>query len=261
MALLEVNGVGKRFGGLIALDRVSLAVEAGSITGLIGPNGAGKTTLFNVVSGFYRPTSGVVHYKNMNITAWPTHKIAAAGLVRTFQLTNLFRDMDVWSNVLVGASTYAGVGLDSIFVGIRERQREQATRERAELVLSLLGLASVRTVQAGSLPYGIQRLVSVAIALATGPELLLLDEPMAGMNAVETSEMASHLRRIRDTGVTLLLVEHNMQALMPLVDHVVVLNFGKTLAEGVPEAIRQNPEVVDAYLGTAERTENVSTGH
>jgi branched-chain amino acid transport system ATP-binding protein len=250
MALLELDQVTKRFGGLTAVRTLSFGVEEGEIRGLIGPNGAGKTTTFNVISGFYRPTAGEIRYRGRPISGLRTSRIAEDGLVRTFQSTTLFHELTVFENMLVGCHLRARSGLFAAIVGAG-RTRRRAAEEHALEVLDFIGLAQRRDEAAANLPHGLQKALGMAVALASGPKLLLLDEPFAGMNPEETRGMMRLVRKICDGGVTILLVEHDMQAVMGLCDRITVLNFGELLAEGSPQEIRAHPEVVRAYLGTA----------
>jgi branched-chain amino acid transport system ATP-binding protein len=250
MALLELDRVTKRFGGLTAVRDLSFGVEEGEIRGLIGPNGAGKTTTFNVISGFYRPTAGAIRYRGKPISGLRTSRIAEGGLVRTFQSTTLFHELSVFENMLVGCHLRARSGLFAAIFRL-DRARVRAAEERAREVLEFMGLAQRSEEQAANLPHGLQKALGLAVALASAPKLLLLDEPFAGMNPEETRGMMRLVRKIRDEGVTVLLVEHDMQAVMGLCDRITVLNFGELLAEGSPQEIRAHPEVVRAYLGTA----------
>ena len=249
-ALLELDRVSKRFGGLTAVRDLSFRVEEGEIRGLIGPNGAGKTTTFNVISGFYRPTSGSIRYRGRTISGLGASRIAEDGLVRTFQSTTLFHEMTVFENMLVGCHLRARTGLFAALFGL-DGPRRRAAEARALQVLRFLGLEQRRDDVAANLPHGLQKALGLGIALAGEPKLLLLDEPFAGMNSEETRTMMGLVRRIREEGVTILLVEHDMQAVMGLCDRITVLNFGVLLAEGSPQEIRAHPEVVEAYLGTA----------
>ena len=249
-ALLELDRVSKRFGGLTAVRDLSFQVAEGEIRGLIGPNGAGKTTTFNVISGFYRPTAGSIRYRGRTISGLATSRIAEGGLMRTFQSTTLFHELTVFENMLVGCHLQARTGLFAALFGA-DRARRRAAEGRALEVLQFLGLEQRREDVAANLPHGLQKALGLGIALAGEPKLLLLDEPFAGMNAEETRTMMGLVRRIRQEGVTILLVEHDMQAVMGLCDRITVLNFGELLAEGSPEEIRAHPEVVEAYLGTA----------
>jgi branched-chain amino acid transport system ATP-binding protein len=249
MPLLEVQSLSRQFGGLSAVDNRSFTLEAGEIRGLIGPNGAGKTTTFNVISGFYPPSSGRVIYDGHDISGLKTSKIAERGLIRTFQSTTLFQEFSVFDNVLVGCHLQARSGLLSALFG-NDRERQQQAHARALLMLEFFDLLERKNELTSNLPHGLQRALGLAIALAAGPKLLLLDEPFTGMNAEETRHMMDLIRRVRDQGVTLLLVEHDMQAVMGLCDYITVLNFGRLLVEGTPDAIRHHPQVIEAYLGS-----------
>jgi len=251
MPLLEARNLTRRFGGLLAVNDLSFAVEAGSIHGLIGPNGAGKTTTFNVISGFYAPSSGKVLYRDQDISGLPTHRIASLGLVRTFQGTTLVQPFSVYDNVLLGCHLAARSDIVSGILGA-DRAKRRAAEARTEEALHLFDLWERRDELASNLPHGLQRALGMAVAMASGPKLLLLDEPFTGMNPEETRQMMELMRRIRDGGVTLLLVEHDMQAVMGLCERITVMNFGSLLAEGTPEEIRNDPEVITAYLGAAD---------
>lgn len=248
-ALLEVDRVSKRFGGLAAVDELSFSVEKGEIRGLIGPNGAGKTTTFNVISGFYPPTSGEIFYRGQRITGLKASDVARLGLVRTFQATTLFEEFSVLENILVGCHLHARVALWSAIVGTSRRVEETA-HERALEMLDFMGLRERQDELAKNLPHGLQRALGLAVALAADPRLLLLDEPFTGMNPEETRHMMALVEKVRGRGVTLLVVEHDMRAVMGLCDKITVLNFGRLLAEGSPDEIRTNEQVIEAYLGT-----------
>jgi branched-chain amino acid transport system ATP-binding protein len=236
--LLELRDVTKRFGGLVAVRALSFAIRRGEVLGLIGPNGAGKSTTFNLIGGFYPPTSGDVLFENRRVTGSEPHVAARLGIVRTFQHGSVFRDLTVRENITVGA-TAAMRG---------HAAREARTRETAHM----LGLERQLDDLARTLPSGHQRLLSIAIALAAQPVLLCLDEPLAGLNPAETQEVLDVIARIRrELGVTVLLVEHNVGAVMRICDRIVVLNFGAKLAEGPPEEVREDEHVIDAYLGRA----------
>ncbi len=250
MALLNIENLTKRFGGLTAVDDVSFAVDAGSIHALIGPNGAGKTTTFNVICGFYTPTSGRILYQETDIAGLRTSAIAELGLVRTFQATTLFSEFSVLDNVLVGCHLQARQGLFGTLFR-PDRARGEQGRQKAREILEFFDLTKRSDELASNLPHGLQRVLGVAVALAADPKLLLLDEPFTGMNPEETRHMMDLVRKVREQGVTILLVEHDMQAVMGLCDMITVLNFGKLLAEGPPEDIRRSPEVIEAYLGAA----------
>ena len=250
MALLEVRGITKRFGGLVALDDVSFSIEEREIRGLIGPNGAGKSVMFKTIAGFYRPNHGQVIYQGEDITGKGASAVAERGLVRTFQETTLFQEFTVYENVLVGCHLRARSNLfTALFRTDRDRQKESEAKTIE--VLEFMGLTDRKDQLALNLPLGSQRALAVAIALAAEPKLLLLDEPFAGMNPEETSQMMQMVKRVQASGVTIVLVEHDMKAVMGLSQKLMVLNFGQLLAEGSPEEIRSNEQVIEAYLGSA----------
>jgi branched-chain amino acid transport system ATP-binding protein len=248
LALLSARGVAKQFGGLKALDQVDMDVQRGSIHGLIGPNGSGKTTMLNVLSGVYQPAAGSIVFADTELAGAPAHRIAAAGIARTFQNLRLFKDLTVVENVLVGRHPHLGYGLGSVFLQ-RHRAAERRARERADELVRLVGLAHRATARAGDLPYGEQRLVEIARALALDPKLLLLDEPLVGMNPSEVDRVVGLFERIRAAGSTLLLVEHSMRVVMSVCERITVLNFGRRIADGTPAEIRANADVISAYLG------------
>jgi len=249
MALLAVESLTRRFGGLTAVDNLSFQIEPGAIHGLIGPNGAGKTTTFNVISGYYKPSAGRVVYDGRDISGMKTSDITELGLVRTFQATTLFHEFTVFDNVLVGCHLKARIDPFSVILGLK-KDREARARAKVGEILDFMELAAVKDELCSNLPHGVQRTLGIAIALATEPKLLMLDEPFTGMNPEETRHMMGLIRQVRDSGVTILLVEHDMQAVMGLCEKITVLNFGSLLAEGEPDEIRANPDVVEAYLGT-----------
>lgn len=252
-ALLEVEGITKTFDGLRALTEVSVRVPRDQIKGLIGPNGAGKTTLFNLIAGTLPPTAGAIRYAGTPIVGLPPYRIAALGIARTFQNVQIFRGMTVLEHLLVGLHRHMRSGLLAVASKSRAEQREEAQmRERALALLDRFGLSAWMHTTAESLPFGLQRMVEMARAMATRPQLLLLDEPGAGLNASEKATMTALIRDIRAEGVTILLVEHDMQLMMGLADDVAVLDRGRLIAEGSPRAIQEHPEVIAAYLGEAE---------
>ena len=252
MEILRLESLVKRFGGLVAIDGFDLSVRQGEIRGLIGPNGAGKTTTFNLISGFFAPTSGRIVYRDRDITGLAMHRVAGEGLVRTFQHSTLFLEMRVRDNVLVGRHLNHRRDLFSALLrGGRWSAKED--RERVEEILAFFGLEAYRDALASELSYGAQRALGMAVALAAEPDMMLLDEPFAGMNPEETRRMMELVAALRERGITILLVEHDMQAVMGLCDTITVMNFGRFLAEGTPAQIRSDPRVVEAYLGSSHR--------
>lgn len=248
--MLVVKEVIMRFGGLVALDHVNLTVRDGEIRGLIGPNGSGKTTLINVITGFYAPTEGTVEMDGSTISGLSPNRVAVAGVCRTFQNINLFSDMTVLDNVVTAADVRQSVNLASAVFQTRAfRSQEADCREKAYELLKFVGLEEKAGMKSTNLPYGQQRLLEIARALAAGPKLLLLDEPVAGMNEQESSETADLIQKLREAGKNILLIEHHMQFVMSLCDRLTVLNSGKVIAEGVPKDIQCNEEVIESYLG------------
>ncbi|CAN7368699.1 ABC transporter ATP-binding protein [Pseudorhodoferax sp. LjRoot39] len=249
--VLRLEGVTIQIAGLRAVDQLSFAVEAGQIVSLIGPNGAGKTTTFNAISGYMRPTAGRVFLFGEDVTGQSPDRIAQRGLVRSFQRTSVFAGCTVFDNILTGLHLRGSSGvLQALLRGAGFQREEDQLREQAHAMLGFLGLQSRADELASNLSYGDQRLLGVGLALAAQPRVLLLDEPAAGLNPSETEAFKQMVRRIRDSGVTVLLVEHDMHMVMSISDHIVVLNHGKLIATGGPQAIQQDPEVIRAYLGS-----------
>jgi branched-chain amino acid transport system ATP-binding protein len=244
MSLLRVEGVVRRFGAIRAVDGVSIVVDKGEIRGVVGPNGAGKTSLFNVITGFLSPSEGRLFLDGAAITRWPIHRRVRAGMARTFQTPQLFRESSVLENVLSGG--YANELRPHL-----SRQGQLTSRERAQNALEIVSLDHVASANAGDLPYPAQKRLEIARALMTEPRILLLDEPAAGMNESEAVELAQLIKIIRAQGLTIVVIEHNMRLIMDVSDRVTVINFGKVIADGTPREVRENPAVVSAYLGAS----------
>ena len=248
--MLKIESITKIFGGLKALQGVSFTIAAGEITGIIGPNGAGKTTLFNIVTGIYDPTSGKVYYDGTDITGFAPEKLARLGMVRTFQGIELFGQMTVLENVMVGLHTKSQSGIIVSALKLPGHLREERhIRERAISWLEFAGIAELAHMKAANLPFGKRRLLEIARAMAIEPQIILLDEPAAGLNSRETSDLAMLIKRIKDSGITVALVEHDMELVMGICSRIVVLNLGHKLAEGTPRQIQEDEKVIMAYLG------------
>jgi branched-chain amino acid transport system ATP-binding protein len=250
MPILEGKNLTRAFGGLVALKEVSLEIQPQEILGIIGPNGAGKTTCFNVLTGFYAATSGTVFFDGEDVSSLPMEKRALLGMVRTFQHTSLFPKLTVYENVLAATYKMNATNLfHHIFRSGPFKSMERELGQKVRNVLEFLGLREQRDVLARNLPYGSQRKLEIAIALATDPKLLLLDEPAAGMDPVDSQELMRLIKEIQNRGITIILVEHNMKLVMGICDRLVVLNYGSKIAEGKPKEIAQNPDVINVYLG------------
>jgi len=250
--LLEVRNITKRFGGLIAVSQLTFDLHQGEILGLIGPNGAGKTTLFNVITGFYSPTEGKVFYKGKDITGLKPHKLVQKGIARSFQLTTLFDNFSVLQNVAMSQHLHTEVSFwGSLFHTPGNREKEKATEMRTMELLKLTGLDTQRDVLAKNLSHGYQKTLNFTITVGTDPELLMLDEPLCALNPERITAIQRLIFTVRDKGITILIIEHNMKALFPICDRIMVLDAGMKIAEGTPKEIGVNPEVIRAYLGGA----------
>jgi len=248
--MLSCKALTIRFGGLAAIDNLDFQVSAGEIRGLIGPNGSGKTTLFNLISGIYTPTSGSITFEGKSIAGHRTDEVTRAGIARTFQNIRLFGDMTVWENLLVGRHCrLKQTVFDDVFSTSAKRREEADAREKLEALLRLFKMEGLREELAKNLPYGSQRELEIMRAMASEPRLLLLDEPAAGMNPQETAQLMEQIKRLRERGFTVLVVEHDMRLVMNICDRITVLNYGKKIAEGAPRDIQTHPEVIRAYLG------------
>ena len=249
-AILETKGIGIHFGGLRAVDDVSFTAEKGEITAIIGPNGAGKTTLFNLIAGFYKPTEGRVFFEGKDITGVKTFRRTDMGLTRTFQNINLFKDLSVMDNVLVGLHCKTKCDPISAMLTLpNQRREEKKSREQVMETLAFLGLDHVAEEKAGSLSYGMQKNLEIARAMVSHPKVILLDEPASGLNTSDLDSLSKRVVSIRDSGITVVLIEHKMDVVMTISDKIIVLNFGKKIADGTPEEVSHDQGVIEAYLG------------
>lgn len=257
MSALELKQVCKYFGGLAALEKLDLTVEEGELVGLIGPNGAGKTTVFNLVTGLYRPSSGEISFYGRSLIGLSPHQITSLGIARTFQNIRLFSEMTVLNNVKIGMHWHSRYGVATSILRLpASGRKEKQIAEKSEELLGLFDLAAKKDELAKNLPYGQQRRLEIARALACRPKLLLLDEPAAGMNTQETQELVKLIRRLRDEfGLTILLIEHDMSLVMGVCERIYVLDYGRRIAAGTPEEVRTDPRVIKAYLGEEEENE------
>jgi len=248
--MLEIRGITKHFGNLFALNKIDLNVEEGELLGLVGPNGSGKSTLFNIISGHYHPSAGEVRYRGEKISGLRPDQIARKGIMRVFQANISFGDVTVYENILRGCYLLGDANLGELFFNTRRYQNdERKMKQRVEDVVEFWNLSGWRDNLASSLPHGLQRVLSLAVAMAPYPKLLLLDEPMTGMHPEEVASMSEHIKRINQQGITIILVEHNIKFVLSICPRLVVLNFGQKLADGVPQEVVGDKEVITAYLG------------
>ncbi len=261
MSLLRVEGLEKKFGGLSAVDDLSFEIQAGAVHSIIGPNGAGKTTLLNLLTGVYRPSGGRIVFQEQDLTCRTPHEYAAHGIARTFQNLQVFFNMSALENVMVGRYLHERCGLASALLRFpRLRRAEQACREEAAELMRYVGLQDYLSAAADAMPYGALKRLEIARALATKPKLVLLDEPAAGLNPTEALALDDLIGRLTERGVTVVLVEHNMRLVMGVSDHILVLDYGRKLAEGSAQSIRNDPKVIEAYLGSGVASAGIAGG-
>jgi len=250
MGILELKGLGKNFGKNVAVNAIDLSIKKGQIRGLIGPNGSGKTTIFNLISGFIQPSRGRVYFQGEDITDLPPHIVAKKGIARTFQLAALYKEITVLENVIMACHLHVRATLwEQFWRNKRTRREESEIEDKALDLLEVMGILEIKNEIAGDLPHGHQAALGIANVLATEPKLIMLDEPVSGMNPIETAQTMERIQKVRDRGITVFLVEHDMKAVTTTCDEITCINFGNKLTEGIPDDVCRHPEVIEAYLG------------